>query len=1161
MRKIFGSWWVLGGIVTLLLVLVFCVGLPFFVGWLRPWWVRLLIGGVLVFVWLLIGYLGIRKRRKAAKAIEAALVTPSAADQESAAVAARMAEALAALRSRSKNRDYLYSKPWYVIIGPPGAGKTTALLNSGLLFPFADQSVKGVGGTRNLDFWFADEAALVDTAGRYTTQESDPTADAEGWKSFLGQLRKQRPLSPINGIIVAIGVDELLNVDRAGLDRHASLVRRRLAELRSTLEVAVPAYLLITKADLIAGFVEYYDDLDVEGRRAVLGATMPVENKMPSIDDIVGEFDRLINAQFERQAKRLFEEVDQVRRSLILGFPSQLAAIRNRMARFVEGAFLSGEAPSASFRGFYLTSGVQAGAPLDRILAGVAETFHTTTGSGRGSGRTYFLNRLLTEVVFKEAGLVRADPAARKRQQLRLAGGLAVVGGVVALILAAWMFSFARNRAFLADLNLASSNAMALVRQTGIDLVEVRETDPDLEQSLAVLAALRDLPQGFAQQAGGEPGWGMRFGLYQSSHADQAVESYRDGLRRILLPRILLRIEQYIQANAGNPMALYQPLKVYLMLGGWGPMDKGVVKSWVTADWAQEAYPGADRAPMRKELAQHLDVLLEDEGLASSWGAKRRAPLDGTVIATARGALQTLSMADLAYAVLKQKALATSGAPWRASAALAAGDAQAFANGQEVLQAEVPYFFTRAGHEKAYQAGLVTVAADFQKELWVLGEGAGAEGTRLQMSQIRANVARLYARDYISAWERIAKLPRPANYFTNAAALGAFTKTPSPLKVLLLEVRKNTTFEGGSGAAGELARRKISNMRYGRYVDDAADIADDGNSYDAGTEISNYFKPLHDYVGNAKEPGALDEFIGEVKQAGAAMTSARIAGGGMGSEAAQGQMAMSMGGVATAAGAAPALLKDFVMSAASGGEKETVSTAQGALTDVYTQSVLPQCQLATAEKYPFFGTSAQNASLVDVQQVFAMGGSLDGFFEQRVMPLLDTSGPIWRWNANLPVTADLSPSSPDEFAKARKLRDLLVAGLTVRFEAKSFGAEVSVVDLSAGGNQYRFETGDSEAKPVIWSAQDNVPEASLTMYAAQANSDKLTKVRKLSEDGPWALFRLMDQAHLENTGPTSIQATFGNGGQSVVFKISLPDKHNPFVRGAGVWSFRCPVAL
>ena len=64
-----------------------------------------------------------------------------------------------------------------MFIGAPGSGKTTALVNSGLQFPLAERfgkaAIRGVGGTRNCDWWFTDEAVLLDTAGRYTTQESN----------------------------------------------------------------------------------------------------------------------------------------------------------------------------------------------------------------------------------------------------------------------------------------------------------------------------------------------------------------------------------------------------------------------------------------------------------------------------------------------------------------------------------------------------------------------------------------------------------------------------------------------------------------------------------------------------------------------------------------------------------------------------------------------------------------------------------------------------------------------------------------------------------------------------------------------------------------------------------------------------------------------------
>jgi type VI secretion system protein ImpL len=67
----------------------------------------------------------------------------------------------------------LYALPWYMIIGPSAAGKTTAIQNSGLEFPFGKEGFSGVGGTRNCDWFFSNKAIFLDTAGRYVTEGED----------------------------------------------------------------------------------------------------------------------------------------------------------------------------------------------------------------------------------------------------------------------------------------------------------------------------------------------------------------------------------------------------------------------------------------------------------------------------------------------------------------------------------------------------------------------------------------------------------------------------------------------------------------------------------------------------------------------------------------------------------------------------------------------------------------------------------------------------------------------------------------------------------------------------------------------------------------------------------------------------------------------------
>src|SRR5262245_15645094 len=165
---------------------------------------RVLCVAIVVLVWRIANLLlDIRASRRNAEMI-AKVAEPSpgraasAADRDAAeemkVLRQRLEEAVQQLRksqaSSSKKRQYLYELPWYILIGPPGSGKTTALLNSGLKFPLADKfgkdPLRGVGGTRNCDWWFSDDAILLDTAGRYTTQTSNATVDQKAWRGFLG---------------------------------------------------------------------------------------------------------------------------------------------------------------------------------------------------------------------------------------------------------------------------------------------------------------------------------------------------------------------------------------------------------------------------------------------------------------------------------------------------------------------------------------------------------------------------------------------------------------------------------------------------------------------------------------------------------------------------------------------------------------------------------------------------------------------------------------------------------------------------------------------------------------------------------------------------------------------------------------------------------------
>ncbi len=200
-----------------------------------------------------------------------------------------------------------------MIIGPPGVGKTTALRSSGLPFPHAKGGrVRGVGGTRNCDWWLTNDAVILDTAGRWATQEDD----REEWLAFLDLLRKTRPRKPVNGILVAVSVTDLQG-DADEIAALAKSLRERIDEVMGRLDMVLPVYLLFTKCDLVPGFVEMFGDLRDKERGQIWGFTLPLAaNGDERIEMFSGHFDELCEVIEQKAAERVHDE-RRVRGSLL----------------------------------------------------------------------------------------------------------------------------------------------------------------------------------------------------------------------------------------------------------------------------------------------------------------------------------------------------------------------------------------------------------------------------------------------------------------------------------------------------------------------------------------------------------------------------------------------------------------------------------------------------------------------------------------------------------------------------------------------------------------------------------------------------------------------------------------------------------------------------
>ena len=429
--------------ILLLLILsaiVWFIGPIVAIGDLRPFaadWIRWTIIGIIWMIWLIKLFFRWWRERNVNAALlgQLAKMQSAAKPGESAAGSEQVAELNKRFKDASEilkktrfsstekggflsglSKQYVYQLPWYAFIGAPGSGKTTALINAGLTFPLAEQfgkaAIRGVGGTRNCDWWFTNEAVLIDTAGRYTTQESNESVDKAEWQGFLALLKKFRPRQPLNGVLLTLSVADLLQMSAQEREVHASVLKARLNELREGLGVQFPVYVLVTKADLLAGFTEYFLNYTREDRTQVWGFTLPYDpaaTEPIAIRESFGrEFDLLYKRLNDGMQQRLLDEPDLSRRALTYTLPQQLAGVRDVLSRLLGAVFSDSKfAEQPMVRGVYFTSGTQEGTPFDRVLGAMQRTFRVpakvlSAEASAGTGKSYFLQDLLQKVIFPE---------------------------------------------------------------------------------------------------------------------------------------------------------------------------------------------------------------------------------------------------------------------------------------------------------------------------------------------------------------------------------------------------------------------------------------------------------------------------------------------------------------------------------------------------------------------------------------------------------------------------------------------------------------------------------------------------------------------------------------------------------------------------------------
>ncbi len=417
-------------------------------------------------------------------------------------IQAKWKEAIETLR-RSHLKKYgnpLYVLPWYMVIGRSAAGKTTAIKNAHLSSPFASPSPTATpGSTVDCDWWFFDQAVILDMAGRYAIGTE---ADAKEWKDFLGLLAKYKKHEPINGLIVAVSVEDLEGLSQKELESQALTLRTRLDELMQTLGVRFPVYVVVTKCDLIQGMVPLMEQLPDSKWKEVLGISRPLSDTRDIRAFVHDAMDHL--KQNLRELRNTFLGNGRGACSFLL-LPEEFVRLEGPLSTFLGALFK--QTPyhdQPLFRGLYFTSARQQGRPFSKLLTSLGLPAIEQKTVSEKSG---FLHDFFAKVLINDRALLAPTKQALSWKRLTQNLGLSV-----------WVLT---GLVLCGLLTLSFINNIGAMRLVNREMpVELRLGD-DLFQNIRELGRYRNAVERLHERNQGW--WAPKMGLGQSEALEKKL--------------------------------------------------------------------------------------------------------------------------------------------------------------------------------------------------------------------------------------------------------------------------------------------------------------------------------------------------------------------------------------------------------------------------------------------------------------------------------------------------------------------------------------------------------------------------------------------------------------------------------------------------------------
>jgi len=936
---------------------------------------------------------------------------------------------------------------------------------------------------------------------------------------------------------------------------HAKTIRTRIDELMDKLEIRFPIYLMFTKADLVSGFGEYFEDLSKEEREQVWGTSLPnapAPSQSPDFDFLDAEYSKLLERLYSRELSRIHTEHDVKRRAAIQGFPQQVENLKNVIDSFVKQTFVKNRFQFQPYlRGIYFTSGTQDGTPIDRMMSSVSANFgfaRENVSLQQGQGKSYFLGNLFREVIFPESELVGSN---RKFETfIKWAQRSAYVGVVVLTIglLTVWAGSITRHNMFMTEVE-------SYVAEFNAENKRLNQWNKDIRVVLPTLNALAKASIVYDQD---EHPWLSGMGLYDGNVDASANDAYAAQLKELFLPRVISYLEKQIQkGHQGGD--LYNSFRTYLMFNKIESMDKRLILDWFITDWTQNMRGEASR---RKELEQHLQALLELE--------LEPAILNSGLVKKTRNMLLRVPVYNRIYSRIRTRPEYNQ----KVDALNMFGEAvrEAYTITPAVEQALlIPYMFTKEGYENIDLSTDSPVIADIVNERWVLSddENARVDFVKDDLDEISEKVKALYMADYIANWKKIFATLKVAEFKNIKQATELLASFTDPVYSPLLSILQV------SAANTQLSSQLLQNVNDDHGEGKAGSVTGFVADKFKGTKVDQQFRDMNVLLRESnKKPAPITSIVQKVQQVQDFLGEISVAPepNKKAYQIAKARFSSGSGNAITSLRSfskkTPDPVKRWLISISDESWKVILGAAHQHINSEWNNQVYSAYTQGLAGRYPLKRSSSDELALFDFSEFFKPGGTMDKFYTEMVKPFVDTRKG-WSNRVVDNRSLGLSAATLKQIRRAQTIKNVFFRKNpevpSVSFQLKPYRMEKKDAHflLEVGDQRITYNHGPKFWKDLYWSGEDENKRVRIVFEDLSEDRHEKTF------DGPWAWFKLQDKSKIKKTKKSNVYlATYSVTERSDDIKIEHTIKYlikaksvnNPFNQNL-LGAFKCPGSI